>query len=95
MKYVLFVCTHNAGRSQMAEAFSTETRRRTSGRSRPARTLHRLSGQPWWRPWEIRGCADAILDRYDDVPIRSMVMTLAQRRARNCLRADRCDPLAV
>jgi protein-tyrosine-phosphatase len=21
MKYVLFVCTHNAGRSQMAEAF--------------------------------------------------------------------------
>ena len=22
MKYVLFVCTHNAGRSQMAQAFS-------------------------------------------------------------------------
>ena len=44
---------------------------------------------------EIRACADAILDNYDDVPIRSHVMTLAMRRTRECLRKDRCDALAV
>ncbi|MGI8439625.1 MAG: hypothetical protein ACR2NV_05390 [Thermoleophilaceae bacterium] len=45
MRYVLFVCTHNAGRSQMAEAFSPATRRRTFGPSRPARTRPRRSGR--------------------------------------------------
>jgi arsenate reductase len=44
---------------------------------------------------EIRACADAILDRYDDVPVRSMVMTLAERKARDCLRAEHCDPIGV
>ncbi len=44
---------------------------------------------------EIRACADAILDNYDDVPIRSHVMTLAMRRTRECLRAEHCDALAV
>jgi protein-tyrosine-phosphatase len=44
---------------------------------------------------EIRTCADAILSRYDDVPIRSHVMTLAHRQTRDCLRAERCDALAV
>jgi arsenate reductase len=44
---------------------------------------------------EIRACADAILDGYDDVPVRSFVMTLAERRTRECLRAERCDALAV
>jgi arsenate reductase (thioredoxin) len=44
---------------------------------------------------EIRACADAILARYDDVPIRSHLMTIAHRQTRDCLRAERCDALAV
>jgi hypothetical protein len=35
---------------------------------------------------EIRAIADEILDTYDDVPIRSFVMTLANRRARAMLK---------
>jgi hypothetical protein len=35
---------------------------------------------------EIRQIADEILDTYDEVPIRSFVMTLANRRAREILR---------
>ena len=34
---------------------------------------------------EIRACADAILNYYDDVPVRSFVLTLAERRIRDCL----------
>ena len=36
---------------------------------------------------EIRSIADDILDTYDDVPVRSFVMTLANRRAREILKA--------
>jgi arsenate reductase (thioredoxin) len=43
---------------------------------------------------EIRACADAILADYDEAPVRSFVMTLAHRRTRECLAADRCDALA-
>jgi arsenate reductase (thioredoxin) len=35
---------------------------------------------------EIRAIADDILDTYDEVPIRSFVMTLANRRAREILK---------
>jgi arsenate reductase len=42
---------------------------------------------------EIRACADAILCRYDDVPVRSYTTILATRQARECLRADVCDAL--
>jgi hypothetical protein len=35
---------------------------------------------------EIRRLADEILETYDDVPVRSFVMTLATRRARVMLR---------
>jgi hypothetical protein len=35
---------------------------------------------------EIRGIADEILDTYDEVPVRSFVMTLANRRARAILK---------
>jgi arsenate reductase (thioredoxin) len=45
-------------------------------------------------PEEIRACADAVLSRYDDVPIRGHVMTLAHKRTAECLRAERCDELA-
>jgi arsenate reductase (thioredoxin) len=46
-------------------------------------------------PEEIRACADVILGDYDEAPIRSFTMTLANRRARECLRADVCEPLAA
>jgi protein-tyrosine-phosphatase len=46
-------------------------------------------------PEEIRACADAVLDAYDDVPVRSHIMTLAHKRTRECLRADYCDLLAT
>jgi arsenate reductase len=36
---------------------------------------------------EIRAIADDILDTYEEVPIRSFVMTLANRRAREILKA--------
>jgi hypothetical protein len=42
---------------------------------------------------EIRACADAVLSDFDDVPVRSHVMTLAHRRTRECLAAERCAEL--
>jgi arsenate reductase (thioredoxin) len=46
-------------------------------------------------PEEIRACADVILAEFDEAPVRSFTMTLANRRARECLRADVCEPLAA
>jgi arsenate reductase (thioredoxin) len=40
---------------------------------------------------EIRGIADEILDEYDEVPVRSFVMTLANRRAREILKSVERD----
>jgi hypothetical protein len=36
---------------------------------------------------EIRTAADAVLAEYQDAPVRSFVMTIADRRAREVLRA--------
>jgi arsenate reductase len=44
-------------------------------------------------PEEIRACADAVLARFDDVPVRSYVETLAHRQTRECLRNETCDVL--
>ncbi len=44
-------------------------------------------------PEEIRDCADAVLARYDDVPVRSHIITLAHRQTRECLRKEHCDAL--
>jgi hypothetical protein len=44
---------------------------------------------------EIRACADAILSRYDDVPVRSCLISLATRQARECLREESCSALDV
>ena len=44
---------------------------------------------------EIRTCADAILGDYQDAVVRSFVMSIAHRRARECLRQEKCDALAV
>jgi arsenate reductase len=43
---------------------------------------------------EIRACADAVLSSFDDAPVRSHVITLANRGTRECLREDRCAALA-
>jgi arsenate reductase len=43
---------------------------------------------------DIRACADAILADYDDVPVRTFILTLADRRIRECLREDLCAALA-
>ena len=42
---------------------------------------------------EIRACADTILTRFDDAPVRSLASTLAYRETRECLRDDRCENL--
>jgi protein-tyrosine-phosphatase len=46
-------------------------------------------------PEEIRACADAILDRYDDVPVRSHILSLANRAAHDCLEREQCDALTA
>jgi hypothetical protein len=42
---------------------------------------------------QIRACADAILSEFDDAPVRSFVLTLAERRIRDCLRQPECAAL--
>jgi hypothetical protein len=44
---------------------------------------------------EIRACADAVLAEFADVAIRSFVLTLAHRRARECLRDGSCAALVA
>jgi protein-tyrosine-phosphatase len=46
-------------------------------------------------PEHIRACADAILARFDDVPVRSHVLTIAHRLTSECLRQETCDALTV
>jgi len=46
-------------------------------------------------PEVIRACADAVLQRYADAPVRSFVLTLAYRQTRDCLREDECALIAV
>lgn len=42
-------------------------------------------------PQELRACADAVLDGFDDARVRTHILTLAHRQASDCLRKDRCD----
>jgi arsenate reductase len=69
---------------------------RTAHQFRLARLLPQLVEEFKGRrsPEEIRACADAILDDYDDVPVRSHIMTLAHRRTRECLREESCAVLS-
>jgi arsenate reductase (thioredoxin) len=46
-------------------------------------------------PEEIRACTDAILSEFDDAPVRSFVLTVAHRRARQCLREAECAVLTA
>jgi len=43
---------------------------------------------------EIRSCAEAVLAEYIEVPVRSFVMTIADRRARECLASGACAAVA-
>jgi len=69
----------------------------TSHRWRLAKLLPQLIDEFGERrePEVIRGCADRILDDYDDVPIRSHVLSLAHKRVRDCLRQEHCDVLEI
>jgi hypothetical protein len=44
---------------------------------------------------EIRACVDAMLSEFDDVPVRSFVLTRAERHIRDCLRQPECAALAL
>ncbi len=44
---------------------------------------------------DIHACADAILARYNDVPVRSYVATLATLATRECLRKETCNALEM
>jgi arsenate reductase (thioredoxin) len=46
-------------------------------------------------PDAIRACADAVLSRYDEVPIRSHILTVAHRQTCECLKQETCDVLAL
>jgi protein-tyrosine-phosphatase len=85
IRYVLFVCNHNAGRSQRAQAFferyGAEDVRAEFGSVNP--------------PDEIRACAEAVLATFSGARIRSHVLALAYRQARDCLRRETCDLIAT
>lgn len=38
----------------------------------------------------IRNCADRVLDQYDEVPVRTHILTLAHKQTRECLREEHC-----
>jgi hypothetical protein len=55
--------------------------------------IEEFDGIRW--PEVIRGCADAILAEFDEAPARSFVLTLADRRTRECHREEHCAVLAT
>jgi hypothetical protein len=66
---------------------------RTARQVRLAQLLPEFAGRR--SDHEIRACADAVLDDFDDIPVRSYIVTLAARRTQQCLSAEVCDELAV
>jgi protein-tyrosine-phosphatase len=42
-------------------------------------------------PEEIRACTDAVLERFDDAPVRSFLEPLVLRTTRDCLSAESCE----
>jgi protein-tyrosine-phosphatase len=108
MKKVLFVCTHNAGRSQMAEALfnrhAPDDVRAESAGQQPRREgvwpavvevmreigIDLASKRPkrLMPDEQIRAAADGVLSEYAEVPVRSFVMPLAERKARELLAAE-------
>ena len=68
---------------------------RTGHQQRLARLLPSLiEGFPGTPAQEVRACADAVLSEYADAPVRSFVLPIAERRARECLAAGACAAVA-
>jgi arsenate reductase len=64
---------------------------RTAHQARLARLLPRLIERfPELPDAQIRSCADVVLSEFDDTPVRSFVMTIADRKARDCLATGGC-----
>ena len=125
MKYVLFVCTHNAGRSQMAQAFferhSPHDIRAESAGQQPARQVwpevvevmrevgidladkrpkKLMPEMQLHADWAVTLACGAtcpfvptVVEDWD-VPVRSFVLTLAERKARECLASASCAALS-
>ena len=70
-------------------------RDRTAHQFRLARLIPMLADEfsTTKAPEEIRACADAVLDRFDDARVRTHILTLAHRQTRECLRQDTCHLL--
>ncbi|MGO9247388.1 MAG: arsenate reductase ArsC [Solirubrobacteraceae bacterium] len=66
---------------------------RTAHQFRLARLLPMLADEfsATKTPEEIRACADAVLDRFDGARVRTHILTLAHRQARECLHQDACQ----
>jgi len=64
---------------------------RTSHQHRLARMLPGLIERfPEKSEAEIRSCADTVLAEFVEAPVRSFVMTIAERKARDCLASGAC-----
>ena len=64
---------------------------RTAHQHRLARMLPGLIERfPEKSDAELRSCADAVLAEFIEAPVRSFVMTIAERKARECLAAGTC-----
>jgi arsenate reductase len=65
---------------------------RTAHELRLRRLLPMLDGEFAEKraPEQVRACADAALDLFDEARVRTHVLTLAHRAARDCLREDVC-----
>ena len=70
---------------------------RTAHQLRLAQMLPELAAEfePLHSAEDIRACADAIVTRFDETPVRSYINTLALRQTRECLRKETCDALTV
>jgi arsenate reductase (thioredoxin) len=69
----------------------------TSHRIRLQRLLPQLIEEFKGRrdPDVIRACADGALEKHADAPVRSFILTLAYREARDCLREDERAPIVA
>lgn len=91
MRYVLFVCNHNAGRSQIAQAFferyGPEDVPAESAGTEPAREIWPSAGKPIG---EVRAIRNGI-----QAHVRELIgARLEAIQTRECLRRDTCDLLA-
>ena len=75
----------------MQHASSSTAKQATPAGSHAPKPRRRVRGHA--HAGEIRVCADAILSKYHDAPVRSFVLTLADRTHASVFRAGRCYAL--